>query len=61
MKRSGSNIHYFDVNVAFYVFMCFLNSPLNSAIFTSDVSTFQLIVPTADFEKTSGKYAEIHM
>ena len=22
-KTSGSNIFYFDVNIAFYVFMCF--------------------------------------
>ena len=31
-KNSGSNILYFDVNVAFYVFMCFSHSPLNSSL-----------------------------
>ena len=28
-KKSGSSILYFDVNVAFYVFICFSYSPLN--------------------------------
>ena len=31
-KMSGSNILYFDVNVAFYVFMCFSYSPFHPSL-----------------------------
>ena len=32
MRESGSNIIYFDVDVAFYVFVCFSYSPLNPSL-----------------------------